>query len=142
MMFRQPRLVSEPRTGWIKVQTAAGGLAPQTAMTPIQSFRVMRVGRRVLVDLTGLRLDQDGQGIANLGELPLWATAALPNQYFWVNDSPSSLHASQCAVFQGQTLYWTAQVATGLLTVNRPETLHGGFEFTTVTKFPTHLQEG
>lgn len=141
MMFRRPKVVSEPRTGWQSFQTAASGLAPQTAMTPIQKFRVMRVGSRVLVDLTGLRLNQDGQGIANLGELPHWATAAIPNQYFWVNDSPHSLHASQCAVFQGQTLYWTAQVNNGLLVVNRPETLRGGFEFTTITKFPTELQE-
>lgn len=138
---RKPRKLVEPRTGWQSFQTAASGLAPQGPMDPIQEFRVMRVGNRVIVDLSGLRLDQAGQGLANLGQLPAWATPIIRNQYHWVNDSPGSLHASQVAVFQGRTLYWNAQVQSGQLVVNRPESLNGGIEFTTIAAFPNELQE-
>lgn len=126
-------------TDWQVVQTAAAGLAPQGPMDPIQSFRVRRIDRTVLVDLSGLRLAQDGAGLANLGTLPAWAAAAIAQQYFWVNDHPTSLHPSQCAVHRSRVLYWTGQIVKGGLGVTRPEQLQGGLEFTTVTDFPKHL---
>ncbi|GAA1333970.1 hypothetical protein GCM10009592_28860 [Brachybacterium rhamnosum] len=125
-------------TDWQVIQTAAAGLAPQGLNDPIQAFRVRRIDSTVLVDLSGLRL-APGAGLANLGQLPAWAAPVLPHQYFWVNDSPTSLHASVCAVFVGKTLYWTGQVAEGRIVVNRPESLRGGFEFTTTTAFPRDL---
>ena len=125
-------------TDWQIVQTAAAGLAPQGPMDPIQFFRVRRIGHTVLVDLSGLRL-APGNGLANLGTLPPWATAAIPQQYHWVNDHPTSLHPAQVAVHCGRTLYVTGQVQDGRLVVNRPESLRGGIEFTTVAAFPHEL---
>lgn len=125
-------------TDWQVIQTAAAGLAPQGPMDPIQFFRIRRIDNTVLVDLAGLRLVK-GAGLANLGQLPAWATAAVPQQYHWVNDHPTSLHPSVCAVHCGRTLYWTGQVVNGGIGVTRPEQLRGGFEFTTVAAFPREL---
>lgn len=125
-------------TDWQVVQTAASGLAPQGPMDPIQFFRVRRIDHTVLVDLAGLRL-LPGNGLANLGQLPAWAAAANPQQYHWVNDHPTSLHASVCALHCSRTLYWAGQIVKGGVGVTRPEQLRGGFEFTTVAAFPHDL---
>jgi hypothetical protein len=133
MIWRQQR----PRsTGWQIIQTAASGLKPQLPGEPIQCFRIKRTDNRVLVDLTGLRLDQEKPGLCNLGEVPEWAAAALKDQYFWVNDSPTTLHPSLCAIFRGRVLYWTETLAKGQLVVPRPATLSGGFEYVTDAPFP------
>lgn len=126
-------------TDWQVIQTAASGLAPQGPMDPIQFFRVRRIDSTVLVDLAGLRLDTTKGGLANLGQLPAWAAAAIGQQYHWVNDHPSSLHPSICAVHCSRTLYWTGQVIKGGIGVTRPEQLRGGLEFTTVAAWPTDL---
>lgn len=126
-------------TGWRIIQTAASGLAPQGPMDPIQCFRVRRIEHTVLVDLSGLHLDTSKPGIANLGHLPEWATAAIPQQYYWINDHPTSLHPAQAAVHCGTTLYCTGQIQDGRLVVNRPKQLRGGFEFTTVAAWPNHI---
>lgn len=136
-------------TDWQVTQTAASGLAPQGPMDPIQCFRVRRIDSKVIVDLTGLRLDETRIGIANLGHLPDWAAAAIPQQYHWVNDDPTSLHASLCAIHLGRVLYWTGTVHDGAITkgqkakekitVARPAGLHGGFEFTTIAPWPDHI---
>lgn len=130
------------RTDWHSIHTAASGLAPQLPGEPIQFFRVKRINETVLVDLTGLRLDTSKPGLCNLGHLPDWATAALPHQYFWVNDSPKSLHPSLCSVYYGVTCYWNETLKDGLLQVQRPETLRGGFQFVTDAEFPSHLAIG
>lgn len=126
-------------TGWQVIQTAASGLAAPLPNDPIQSFRLRRVENRVIVDLSGLALDTTGLGLANLGQLPSWATAALPHQFFWVNDHPTSIHASQCAIYNGRVIYWTAQVLDGRIATNRPTQLRGGIEFTTFAPFPDEL---
>lgn len=125
-------------TDWQVIQTAAAGLAPQGPHDTIQFFRVRRIDHTVLVDLSGLALKK-GAGRANLGQLPAWATAVIPQQYHWVNDHPTSLHSSICAVHCGKTLYWEGQIQEGRVVVNRPELLRGGFEFTTVAAFPREL---
>ena len=126
-------------TGWQTIQTAASGLAEPGPMDPIQSFRVRRIEHTVLVDLSGLRLDQSKPGLRTLGVLPLWAVPVLRDQYFWVNDAPGTLHPSVVATFQGGTLYWVHQVQEGRLVVNPPAQLAGGFEFTTTRAFPKEL---
>jgi hypothetical protein len=129
------------RTDWQVVHTSAAGLAPQGPNDPIQFFRVLRVDHTVIVDLSGLRLDTTKPGLANLGHLPDWACGApLPHQYHWVNDSATSLHPSLCSLYYGKTIYWNQQVVKGLLAITRPETLRGGFEFTTLASFPKHLE--
>lgn len=126
-------------TGWQTVQTATAGLAVPGPNDPIQSFRVRRVDERVIVDLSGLKLDTSKPGLAMLGHLPDWAAPLLPHQYFWVNDHPTSLHPSVCSTFNGKVIYWNHQVLEGQIAVNRPETLRGGFEFTTLKPFPYSL---
>lgn len=123
-------------TDWQVIQTAASGLAPQGVSDPIQAFRVRRIDSRVIVDLSGLRLDTSKQGLCNLGHLPDWARPVLAQQYFWVNDHPTSLHPSLCAIHVGKTLYWTQQIADGKAVVNRPDSLRGGFEYTTLATVP------
>lgn len=137
-------------TDWQIIPTAHPGVRPQGLMDPVRSFRVRRINHTVLVDLAGLPL-VEGAGLARIGILPDWAAAAIPDRYHWVNDHPTSLHASQCAVYRGTTIYWTGQIVKGELTdgrtvdgklaVNRPDALHGGFEHTTVAPFPHHLLE-
>lgn len=126
-------------TDWQVIQTAASGLAAQGPMDPIQFFRIRRIDHTVLVDLAGLRLDTEKAGLANLGQLPAWAAAAIPQQYHWVNDHASSIHPSVCALHCARTLYWTGQVIKGGIGVTRPEQLRGGFEFTTTAAFPREL---
>lgn len=125
-------------TDWQVIQTAAAGLRPQGLHDTIQAFRARRIDSTVIVDLTGLEL-AEGAGRANLGQLPPWAVPVLPQQYFWVNDHPTSLHASVCAVHVGRTVYWEGQVQEGRIVVNRPAQLRGGFEFTTTAAFPHDL---
>lgn len=126
-------------TDWQTVQTAASGLAEPGPMDPIQSFRVRRIEHTVLVDLSGLRLNQSKPGLRTLGVLPLWAVPVLRDQYFWVNDAPGTLHPSVVATFQGGTLYWVHQVQDGRLVVNPPAQLAGGIEYTTTSAFPKEL---
>jgi hypothetical protein len=126
-------------TDWHSIPTAASGLKPLLPGEPIQFFRVKRVGDRALVDLSGLRLDQEKPGLCNLGHLPAWAKADLPHQYFWVNDSPTSLHPSLCSVYFSTTIYWNETLAKGLLGVQRPATLRGGFEFTSTAPIPPEI---
>ena len=125
-------------TDWQVIQTAAAGLRPQGLQDPIQAFRVRRIDHTVIVDLSGLAL-AEGAGRANLGTLPDWARPILPQQQHLVNDHPTSLHTSICAVHVGKTLYWEGQVKEGRVVVNRPEQLRGGFEFTTVAAWPDHI---
>ena len=135
-------------TDWQVISTAHPGVAHQSLMDPAPAFRVRRIDSTVLVDLGGIRL-APGAGIARLGVLPDWAVAAIPQRYHWLNDSPTSLHASQVAVHLGRVIYWTGQLyrgeftdgkdATGKVIVTRPASLHGGFEHTTVAPFPEHL---
>lgn len=126
-------------TDWQVIQTAASGLAAQGPMDPIQAFRIRRMDDDVLVDLSGLRLDDTRPGLCNLGHLPDWGTALIPQQIFWVNDHPTSLHASMGAIHLGRVLYWTGQVQDGRIVVNRPAQLAGGFTFKTGAAFPHHL---
>lgn len=125
-------------TDWQVIQTAAAGLRAQGPHDTIQFFRVRRIDHTVIVDLSGLELAA-GAGRANLGTLPDWARPVLPQQYHWVNDHATSLHASVCAVHCGKTLYWEGQVQEGRVVVNRPGLLRGGFEYTTAAPFPHHL---
>ncbi|MFD2757120.1 hypothetical protein [Gulosibacter faecalis] len=127
------------KTDWQSIPTAASGLKPQMPGEPIQFFRVKRVGDRALVDLTGLRLDTEKPGLANLGHLPDWMRPELPHQYHWVNDSPTSLHPSLCSVYYGRTLYWHETLKDGMLQVQRPTTLRGGFEYTCTAPIPPEL---
>lgn len=123
-------------TGWRIIKTAASGLAKPGPMDPAQTFRVWRLDHRVLVDLAGLRLDTTKPGLAELGTLPAWAEAILPDQIHWVNDDPSSLHVSQVAVHRGRTLYWLGQVLDGRVAVNRPPLLHGGIDYASEADVP------
>ena len=126
-------------TGWRTIQTAASGLATPGPNDPIQSFKVRRIENRVVIDLSGLKLDTSKPGLANLGVIPGWARPVLANQFFWVNDSATSLHQSVCSTFNGNVIYWNSQVLNGRIAVNRPESLHGGFEYTTALPFPADL---
>lgn len=127
------------QTGWVTIETEEWGLAARGPMDPVQAFRVMRIDHNVIVDLGGLALDESKPGMARLGVLPDWAAAIIPKQFFWINDSPKSLHQSQVGLYGGVVLYWYAQLREGLMSVARPPSLHGGIEFTTDAPFPTHL---
>lgn len=121
---------------WRPVKTAASGLVKPGPMDPPQSIRVRRLGDRALVDLSGLRLDTSKPGLAELATLPPWAEAIIPSQIHWVNDDPSSIHASQIAVHRGRTLYWLGQVVEGKVAVNRPALLSGGIDFASEADVP------
>lgn len=123
-------------TDWRIVKTAAPGLAKPGAMDPAQTIRVRRLADRALIDLAGLRLDTTKPGAAHLADIPIWAEALIPSQIFWVNDDPSSFHASQVAVHRGRQLWWLGQVLDGKIAVNRPAILHGGIDFASVADVP------
>lgn len=126
-------------TGWRIIKTAAPGLAKPGPMDPPQTIRVRRLGERALVDLAGLRLDTSKPGLAHLADLPAWAEALLPSQVFWINDDPSSIHASQAAVHRGRQLWWVGQVLDGKIAVNRPPLLHGGIDYASEADVPAGL---
>lgn len=117
-------------TGWHLIPTTAPGLAAPGKMDPRQAFRIRYAAGRVLVDLSGLRLDTSKPGLAELGTIPGWAVAAIPEQTFWINDDPAGIHQSVVSIHHGRTLYWAGSIHKGMVTVNRPATLHGGFEYT------------
>lgn len=126
-------------TDWQTIQTAASGLLEPGPMDPIQTFQVRRIEHTVLVNLSGLQIDQSKTGLRTLGVLPSWALPVMRDQYYWINDAPGTLHPSVVATFQGGTLYWVHQVQDGRLVVNPPAQLAGGFEFTTTRAFPKEL---
>lgn len=115
---------------WHRIPTDAPGLKKPGPSQPRQAFRIAYQPGRILVDLSGLALDQTVPGMAELGTLPSRAEAALSEQTWWVNDDPSGLHQSVVALHQGRVLYWVGSIRKGLLAVNRPASLHGGLEFT------------
>lgn len=117
-------------TGWHLIPTTAPGLAKPGPIQPRQVFRIRYTAGRILTDLSGLRLDQSTPGIAELGTIPGWAAAAIAEQTFWINDDPAGIHQSVVAIHQGRTLYWTGQIVKGVVSVTRPASLHGGFEYT------------
>ncbi|MGO2819412.1 MAG: hypothetical protein ACTIA5_01335 [Brachybacterium tyrofermentans] len=123
-------------TGWRIIKTASPGLAKPGPMDPAQTIRVRRLDGRALIDLAGLRLDTSKPGLAELATLPAWAEAIIPDQILWVNDDPSSLHASQIAVHRGRTIFWLGQVADGKVAVNRPALLHGGIDIASEADVP------
>lgn len=120
-------------TGWALVPANGAGVARPGGNDPDPVFRVARLGPTILVDLAGVPLNDSEPGMAMIGTLPSWATSAIADRYFWVNDSATGLHPSVCAIHQGAALYWCHQIIKGQVAVNRPAALHGGFEYTTLS---------
>lgn len=116
-------------TDWFLIPTTAPGLAKPGPTQPRQAFRIRRLSGQILIDPSGLRLDQTQPGIAELGTIPRWAAPALAEQSFWINDDPSGIHQSVVAIHHGRTLYWIGTIVKGLLSVTRPASLHGGFQY-------------
>lgn len=103
---------------------------PGLRSTPMPA--VVRVDKRpgvIILDLTGLPIDQSARGAAHLASLPGWAWPPT-DLTATVLDEPTGIAPQLITVRAGQ-VWWLGQWLDGRLVVNRPPTLSGGLSYPT-----------
>lgn len=110
--------------------TTAVAKGPGLRATPTPP--VLRIDRRpgtIILDLTGLPIDQATKGAAHLATLPSWAWPPC-DLTGTVLDDPTGIAPQLISIRAGQ-VWWLGQWLDGRLVVNRPATLSGGLTYPT-----------